>query len=86
MSGMCFINSVNRIKFKFERQIDLLDLVDGRGCAWIIKWENYLINTEKPLSELQANCKGRHVVHMAGVFSLPVNTLSVLGPPCRWRL
>lgn len=42
--GCCSINSAHRHKIKFERQIDLLDLVDRGGCTWIIRWENYLIN------------------------------------------
>lgn len=45
--GCSSINSADHRKITFERQIDLLDLVDGGGCAWIIRWENYLINKKK---------------------------------------
>lgn len=31
---------------EFERQMDLLDLVDGRRSTWIVRRQNYLINKE----------------------------------------
>lgn len=45
--GCCSIKSAHQYKIKFERQIDLLDLVDRGRCARIIRWENYLINEKE---------------------------------------
>lgn len=42
--GCCSISSADPLKSKFQRQTDLLDLVDGWGCARIIRRQNNLIN------------------------------------------
>lgn len=56
--GCCSINSVDLPKIKFERQIDLLDLVDRWCWAGIIRWENYL---------KKKNCKLDYKRHVLGI-------------------